>query len=439
MQCLAREILGNFGLRACLGRGDDIAPDEVGQVLVERLHAYAIAGLDTGVHLRNLGLADQVADRARSQHDFVRRDAPLAILGLAQGLGDDRLQGFGQHGTNHFLFFGGEDVDDPVDGLGGAGGMQRAEHQMPCLGGGHGQADRFEVAHFANEDGVGVFAQGGFERSGKAHRVRADFALVDQALFGIVYEFDGVFDREDVAVFVFIEVVHHRRQGGGLARPRRACNQDQPARAQRQLGKDLGAVELFEREDLAGNRPKHRACPPVLVEGVDPEPRQPFDFEREVDFHVFLVGLALRVVHDVVDHRVDLLMVQQVDIDSAHVAMYADHGRQPGGQVQVRSLVLDAECQQLRNVHAFSHRGWLRRGIIWRDYDSWMETRLLDLLVCPVTKGPLEYRRETQELVSRSAKLAYPVRDGIPILLESSARALREEESAPSKRPESLP
>ncbi|AGX88333.1 Trm112 family protein [Candidatus Symbiobacter mobilis] len=68
-----------------------------------------------------------------------------------------------------------------------------------------------------------------------------------------------------------------------------------------------------------------------------------------------------------------------------------------------------------------------------------METRLLDLLVCPVTKGPLEYRRETQELVSRSAKLAYPVRDGIPILLESSARALREEESAPSKRPESLP
>ncbi len=53
-----------------------------------------------------------------------------------------------------------------------------------------------------------------------------------------------------------------------------------------------------------------------------------------------------------------------------------------------------------------------------------MDTRLLDLLVCPVTKGPLQYKRETQELVSRSARLAYPVRDGIPILLENEARTL---------------
>jgi uncharacterized protein YbaR (Trm112 family) len=57
-----------------------------------------------------------------------------------------------------------------------------------------------------------------------------------------------------------------------------------------------------------------------------------------------------------------------------------------------------------------------------------MDTRLLELLVCPVTKGPLEYLREQQELVSRSARLAYPVRDGIPILLESEARTLSDEE-----------
>ena len=57
-----------------------------------------------------------------------------------------------------------------------------------------------------------------------------------------------------------------------------------------------------------------------------------------------------------------------------------------------------------------------------------MDTRLLELLVCPVTKGPLEYDREKHELVSRSARLAYPVRDGIPILLESEARTLTDEE-----------
>lgn len=57
-----------------------------------------------------------------------------------------------------------------------------------------------------------------------------------------------------------------------------------------------------------------------------------------------------------------------------------------------------------------------------------MDTRLLELLVCPVTKGPLEYDREKQELISRSARLAYPVHDDIPVLLEAQARVLTDEE-----------
>ena len=57
-----------------------------------------------------------------------------------------------------------------------------------------------------------------------------------------------------------------------------------------------------------------------------------------------------------------------------------------------------------------------------------MDTRLLELLVCPVTKGPLTYDREKHELISHSARLAYPVRDGIPILLETEARTLTDEE-----------
>jgi uncharacterized protein YbaR (Trm112 family) len=57
-----------------------------------------------------------------------------------------------------------------------------------------------------------------------------------------------------------------------------------------------------------------------------------------------------------------------------------------------------------------------------------MDTKLLELLVCPVTKGPLEYDRGAQELISRSARLAYPVKDGIPVLLESDARVMSDEE-----------
>jgi uncharacterized protein YbaR (Trm112 family) len=57
-----------------------------------------------------------------------------------------------------------------------------------------------------------------------------------------------------------------------------------------------------------------------------------------------------------------------------------------------------------------------------------MDTKLLELIVCPVTKGPLEFDREKQELISRSARLAYPVRDGIPVLLENEARTLSDVE-----------
>jgi uncharacterized protein YbaR (Trm112 family) len=57
-----------------------------------------------------------------------------------------------------------------------------------------------------------------------------------------------------------------------------------------------------------------------------------------------------------------------------------------------------------------------------------IDPKLLEILVCPVTKGPLTYDREKQELVSRLAGLAYPIRDGVPIMLAGEARELSEDE-----------
>ena len=53
-----------------------------------------------------------------------------------------------------------------------------------------------------------------------------------------------------------------------------------------------------------------------------------------------------------------------------------------------------------------------------------IDQQLLEILVCPLTKGPLEFDRDKQELISRQAKLAYPIRDGIPIMLVEEAREL---------------
>jgi uncharacterized protein YbaR (Trm112 family) len=53
-----------------------------------------------------------------------------------------------------------------------------------------------------------------------------------------------------------------------------------------------------------------------------------------------------------------------------------------------------------------------------------VDPRLLEILVCPVTKGPLRYDREKSELVSEKAGLAYPIRDGIPVMLPEEARKI---------------
>jgi uncharacterized protein len=53
-----------------------------------------------------------------------------------------------------------------------------------------------------------------------------------------------------------------------------------------------------------------------------------------------------------------------------------------------------------------------------------VDPKLLEILVCPLTKGPLEFDAARQELISRSAKLAYPIRDGIPIMLPEEARKI---------------
>lgn len=57
-----------------------------------------------------------------------------------------------------------------------------------------------------------------------------------------------------------------------------------------------------------------------------------------------------------------------------------------------------------------------------------MESRLLDILVCPLCKGPLDTLREEQELVCKADRLAFPIRDGIPVMLEDEARAMTAEE-----------
>ncbi|WP_273758665.1 Trm112 family protein [Bartonella sp. AU55XJBT] len=62
------------------------------------------------------------------------------------------------------------------------------------------------------------------------------------------------------------------------------------------------------------------------------------------------------------------------------------------------------------------------------------DPKMLELLVCPMTRGTLSFNRKTQELISLKAKLAYPIRDGVPIMLTSEARPLQNNEKTTHKK-----
>ncbi|MNN08727.1 hypothetical protein D3C81_1215890 [compost metagenome] len=276
---------------------------------------------------------------------------PAAADLLQQGLGNHRLQRFGKHRANHGFFFGGEHVDDTVDGLGRRGGVQGAEYQVAGFRRGQRQADGFQVAHFADQDDVRVFPQRRTQRLVEAEGVAVHLALVDQALLRFVDEFDRVFDGKNVAVLGVVQVVEQRRQRGGLTRTGRPGDQHQPARYVGDTLEGFAQTEVLHGQHLGGNGPEHRAGATVLVERVDPETRHARHFEGEVGFEEFLEILALLVVHDVVDQRVHLLVIERRQVDPAHIAIDTDHRRQTGREVQVRSALFGAEGEQLGNIH----------------------------------------------------------------------------------------
>ena len=91
-----------------------------------------------------------------------------------------------------------EDGDDAVDRLGRVERVQRREHEVAGLGREQRRLDRLEVAHFADQDDVGILAQRAAQRLRERLRVDRDLALVDDRLVVAVQELDRILDRHDV-------------------------------------------------------------------------------------------------------------------------------------------------------------------------------------------------------------------------------------------------
>ena len=166
-----------------------------------------------------------------------------------------------------------------------------------------------------------------------------------------MHELDGVFHREDVAVFVFVDVVDYRCQRGGFARSRGAGHQHHAARLIGDLSEHFGRFEIFQRQNFRRNGTKHAARATVLVERIDSKTREVGNLKGKIALEIFFVELTLTVVHDVIDHGMHVFVLQRRQVDAAHVAMHPYHRRQARRQMQVRSLILDHKGQQFSDVH----------------------------------------------------------------------------------------
>src|SRR5437016_11273388 len=105
--------------------------------------------------------------------------------------------------------------------------------------------NRFKIAHFANDDDVGVLAQDMHQGAVKGADIGKDFLLDDDGPFVFVDEFDGVFDGDDFAAALAVNEVHHVIEGGGFARAGWASDQDQAIGPAGQIVNFFGQAQLF--------------------------------------------------------------------------------------------------------------------------------------------------------------------------------------------------
>src|SRR5207302_1356460 len=122
-----------------------------------------------------------------------------------------------------------ENVNNTVDGRSGAVRVQSGERQVAGFRDTQGGFNGLEVAHFADEHHVGVFAQGSAERIRKGVRVRVNFALIDEAFLVVVQKFDRVFDRNHVLFALGVDLVEHGGERRGLTGTCWSRDQDKSA------------------------------------------------------------------------------------------------------------------------------------------------------------------------------------------------------------------
>ncbi len=166
-------------------------------------------------------------------------------------------------------------VENPVDRLGSAVGMQGREHEMSGFCRRDDSSNRLRIPHLSHHDDVGILANRIAKRFAEVGRVDADLALGDTGLRVREEELDRIFDRDDVNRPALAEVPPQRRQRGRFATPRRPWTSTQTHRQVAELQQGIGQLELLNRLHVDRDHPKGRCQRAALQVDVAAEVRRP--------------------------------------------------------------------------------------------------------------------------------------------------------------------
>jgi len=216
-------------------------------------------------------------------------------------------------------------------------GVQGREHEVARLGRRQRRLDRLVVAHLADENDVGVLAQGRAQRDRERLGVDLDLPLVDEALLVPVEELDGILDRHDVLGAGGVDVVDHGREGSRFTGTGGAGHQHHPAALGRDLLEDRGQQQLLRREDPDGDHTQDEAYRAPLLEDVATKSAEPRHRVRHVDLEAVLELLLLAGAHDAEGHGDAVFLHQPLLIGQGdQLAADSDHGVAPDLQVKIR-------------------------------------------------------------------------------------------------------
>src|SRR5258708_20965848 len=241
------EFIGVGSGGESLMESDELLRVEIEERLIERLHAVLAGAGGDGVvnQARFIRVDDAIADVARGDHDFDGGNAALVVGAANETLGDHGLERGGKLQTNLFLLRRRKDRDNTLNGFGGVKSVQSGKNQVAGFGGEQRGGNGFQVAHFADQNHVGVLTQSGAQGSRKVCGIHFNFALIDETLFVAVQKLDRVFDGDQVVGAVGIDAVDHGRERSGLTGTGGSGNQNQPALLFADFVDDCGEIQLF--------------------------------------------------------------------------------------------------------------------------------------------------------------------------------------------------